>query len=171
MSNAVYKSDLDVFVDYPVPGQSKTKMDVLFYFVETFENGAGGKIDLRTTNDSTIAAEIERIRKQKTITIYINSKLELDPTSKIIDLAKSGIKNFTIVFRVKGYDKKTRKIVSVTAIIAEASFVETPIPVGGTPPSLKIKLNMSNIRANKYVGDELKVSARTFSQSRELIEA
>ena len=171
MSNTVYKSDLDVFVDYPVPGQSKPKMDVHFYFVETFESGAGGKIDLRTTNDSTIAAEIDRIGKQKTVTIYLNSKLELDPTSKIIDLAKSGIKNFTIVFRVKGYDKKTRKIVSVTAVIAEAAFAETPIPVGGTPPSLKIKLNLSNIRANKYVGDQLKVSARNFSQSRERVEA
>ncbi len=171
MSNIEYRSDLDVFVEHPAAGQSKPKMDVQFYFVETFESGTGGKIDLRTINDSTIAAEIERVRTQKTITIHLDSKVWLDPPSKIIDLSKSGIKNFSIVFRVKGYDKKTRKLVSVTAVIADAVFAETPIPVGGTPPSLKMKLNLSNIRANKYVGDQLNVSARSFSQSRELVGA
>ena len=164
MANIEYRSDLDIFVNQPVPGKAEPKLEVQFYFVETFESGAGGKIDLKTTNDSAIAAEIDRIRTQQKVTIYLNSKITLTPTSKLIDLAKSGVKNFSVVFRVKGFDKKEKKTVSVTALMADAVFDETPIPVGGTPPALKIKLTLSNARANRYAGDELNAAARNFGR-------
>lgn len=171
MSNIEYRSDLDVFVSQSVPGKSESKMEAQLYFVETFESGAGGKIDLRTTNDSTIAAEIERIRTQGKVTIYLNSQITLTPTSKIIDLSKSGIKSFSVVFRVKGHDKKERKTVSVTAVMADAAFAETAIPVGGTPAAIKIKLILSDIRVNRYVGDQLNASARNFRQKTENVAA
>ncbi len=164
MSNVVYKSDLDVFVSQPVPGKSEPKMDVYFYYVETFESGSGGKIDLNSTSDSTIAAEMERIQKGKTVTLYLNSRISLNQTSQLIDLSKSNIKIFSVVFRVISYDRKEKKTLSVTAIIADAVLSETPIPVGGTPPSLKIKLSLSNVRQVKRVGDEISASVRSFRQ-------
>lgn len=171
MSNIVYRSDLDVFVSQTVPGTSELKTEAQFYFVETFESGAGGKVDLNSTNDSAIAAEMGRVQTTKTVTLYRNSKLTLTPTSKLIDLSKSNIKNFSIVFRVSSYDKKEGKTLSVTAILADAVFLETPIPVGGTPPSLKIKLSLSDVRQTKHVGDEINASARNFKSVRESVLA
>ena len=158
MSNVVYRSNLDVFVSKPAPGKSEPKMEVYFYEVETFENVAGGKIDLKATNDSAIAAEMERLQKGKIVTLYVNPRISLNPTSQLIDAAKSGVKDISVVFRVIARDQKAKKVLRVTALVGDAVLLEMPIPVGGTPPSLKVKLSLSNSRLGQYAGDQLNAS-------------
>jgi hypothetical protein len=171
MSNKEYRSDLDVFVSRAAADKSDSKIEAQFYIVESFEGGSGGKIDFRATNDTVIAAEMERIQAQKKVALYLNSRVTLTETSKLIELAKSDIKSFSVVFRVSCRDQKTGKTLSAAAILADAVFLEIPIPVGGTPPSLKINLSLTNVRKVKRVGDEISAAVRNFRQKTENVAA
>jgi hypothetical protein len=69
----------------------------------------------------------------------------------LIDLSKSGVANFTTNLLVKMYKKSERKLLRVCNLIAKSSFIEAPIPVGGTPPAMKIRLKLDRIELYRGV--------------------
>ena len=152
MSDMKYEAPLDIFIHYPVNGSSDTKIELLHYDVDSFEvdGGAVRKINLTSTEEKVIDNELEDARTFKNITFYLKSSRRAS-TSKLIDLAKSGVATFTTNLLVKVYKKSERKLLRVCNLIAKSSFIESPIPVGGTPPSMKIRLSLDNIELYRGV--------------------
>ena len=152
MSNMQYKAPLEIFVHHPVPGGTETKIESLHYDVHSFEvdGGAVRKINLDSTDEPTINSELEQARTYKNITLYMKSGKRAS-TAKLIELFKSSVKSFNAYFYVNVYQKSEAKLLRVTNLIAKSSFLEAPIPVGDTPPALKIRLNLDSIELYRGV--------------------
>ena len=141
MATIEYRASLDLFVHH-----TDDRVEHFNYNVDNFEvdGGAVRKISLGSASEPLINNELEQARTHKNLIFYLKSN-NRHSTSKIIDLFKSGVKIFNAYFYIKGYEKAQKQPSRVKNLIAKSSFLEAPIPIGATPPSLKVKLSLNQI--------------------------
>lgn len=141
MSALEYKANLDIYVH-----RAGEKVDHFNYRIESFEvdGGANRKIELGSTPEAVIDCEMSQARTYKNLVFYLKSNRR-HSTSKLIELFGSGVKTFNAYFYIYGYEKTQKRPARVKNLIAKSSFLEAPIPIGGTPPALKIKLGLDLI--------------------------
>src|SRR5215203_751292 len=143
MPSIEYMANVYIFIHRTGEAKTEKKIDLLRYYVHSFEvdGASAGKTILSRTNEAIVKARFEEIRTHGNVILYIKSSRE-EPTSKLIEAAKSGASGFTTSFGIRAV-KDEEITLTATSVQAKGSFAETPIPVGGTPPMLKVKLNLA----------------------------
>ena len=144
MPNITYGASLLIVIHHPVNGKPDGRVETLRFPVRSFSvsGGADRRIDLTSTNESLIASEFEQARIYSNIIFFIQPSNDA-PTNELINLSKSDKKNFTISFQVSVRDEAiTLRMISLQS--HATNFVETPVPVGGTPPLLKARFTLSS---------------------------
>jgi hypothetical protein len=147
MSDIVY-GDLLILIEKTVNGKPEGAPERYGGFVDFFEvdGGADRKIEISSALDFHISSEFEQARIYKNIILYMRPGG--DTFAKLLDLSKSGKKDFFMGFTVlvwsdTGHFTRQMEIQSFAT-----NFAGTPIPVGKTPPLLKMKMMMNRIQLN-----------------------
>jgi hypothetical protein len=159
MSKIIYKAEMIIFVHHPDKEKPEGKrIEILRFPVQSFEvDGAGGKIDLASSDEQRIVCQFNQARAQKNIIFYLKQGKDMKtdmyvPAAKIINLPKSEQKNFTVSFSVRFIKGETT--LRNVSLLSSANFSETPIPVGKTPPLLKMKLSFKSSELYNSVGGQ-----------------
>jgi hypothetical protein len=150
MSNIDYHGSLKIIVQKIVGGKREWTPEILGFGVDSFEvdGGADRKIEIGTAVDFNISSEFEQARAYKNIILYIKADSE---SHKLLELSKSGKKDFFMFFAVLVSSDEGHFIRKVEIQSSATNFAGTPIPVGKT---LKAKMTLNEIRLLVGVYDE-----------------
>jgi hypothetical protein len=153
MSDIVY-GDLLILIEKMVNGKPEGAPEPYGGFVDSFEvdGGADRKIEISSGIDFHISSEFEQARIYKNIILYIRPGG--NTFTKLLDLSKSGKKDFFMSFTVLVWSDIGHFTRKIEIQSFATNFAGTPIPVGKTPPLLKMKMMMNRIQLNIGVYDE-----------------
>lgn len=151
MSNMSYGASLLIVVRSGV----NQRPEEMRFPVGSFQvtGGAHRRIDLTSTNEGSIASEFEQARTYQNVILYIKPDVNY-PTTGLVNLSKSGKKDFSVSVTVSVHDDSGKPVRRYDLQSSAANFAEIPAPVGNTPPSLKTKLILNAPRVLHGKRDE-----------------
>ncbi len=145
MSNMKYEAELYIITKQgtdtkgnPV-GNPVERINVPVHSFEV-EGGASRKINLTSTNESSISSEFEQARTHTNFIFYIPPTKDFLAV-KLISLSTPNWQLFEFTFVVNTYSKG-KKIQTLRITSEMASFREPPAPIGSTPPLLMAKVRL-----------------------------
>jgi hypothetical protein len=145
MSKTKYESELYIMTHQQLDKNGKPTgngIDIITIPVHSFEveGGANRKINLTSTSEGVVFSEFEQARNYKTLIFYVPPTRDFLGV-KLMNLAGANWQPFDFCFTVNVYSngKNTQ---SLTLSSRAASIRETPVPVGGTPALLMVKMRV-----------------------------
>ena len=146
MSKMSYGASLLIVVRPAVSGKA-ARPEELRFPVRSFQvaGGAHRKIELSSTNEGSIGSEFEQARIYKNVILYLGSGAG-SPSAELVNLSKSGRKDFSMSFTVSVYDDRGNPVRRYDLQSFATNFAEIPAPAGNTPPSLRARLLLSSPR-------------------------
>ena len=144
MSKMSYGASLLIVVRTVADGKP-ARPEELRFPVHSFQvaGGAHRTIELSSTNEGSIGSEFEQARIYKNVILYLGAG---SPPGELVNLSKSGRKDFSMSFTVSVYDDRGNPVRRYDLQSFATRFAEIPAPVGNTPPSLKARLLLSSPR-------------------------
>jgi hypothetical protein len=125
-------------------GKEVPGLDIMFIPVHSFdvEGGANRKIDPASATEGIVFSEFEQARNYKTMIFYIPPTKDF-LALKLMNLATRNWQLFDFIFSVKIFlDGKLSQLLSIVS--RAASLRETPVPVGGTPALMRLKVRVKD---------------------------
>lgn len=146
MAKIRYKSELEIILSGTIKvwGSSHDLEQRISIPVHSFEvtGGTNRKINLASADEISVAMEFEQARTLKNLVFYIPPTKDFVAV-KLVELANQKGREFAFTFLVGVYSET--KLLRAYNIEAEsARFLETPNPIGDTPPLLMAKIGMNS---------------------------
>ncbi|HVE58346.1 MAG TPA: hypothetical protein VNB22_16055 [Pyrinomonadaceae bacterium] len=145
MSKTKYESELYIVTHQQLDKNGKPTgkgIDIITIPVHSFEveGGANRKINLTSTTEGVVFSEFEQARNYQTLIFYVPPTKDFLGV-KLMNLAGANWQPFDFCFTVNVFSNgKVTQYLTLSS--RAASIRETPVPVGGTPALLMVKVRI-----------------------------